>query len=157
MSKHRHHHAGFSLVETLVAMFIFILAVGVLAEASSNALLALSNLEITEGRDRDYQFVRDQVLTISDTDTLSLGGDVQTPNAGGAHWDLVESETTSTPDLFTITISIALSGNGDVPAETSNETLEVLQPQWSDTEVRQADMGDIESALQNVRTQQVWP
>jgi hypothetical protein len=138
-------------------MFIFIMAVGVLAEASSNALLALSNLEITEGRDRDYQFVRDQVLTISDTDSLGLGGDVQTPNAGNAHWELVESQTMDTPDLFTVTLSIALSGNGDVPAETSNQTLVVLRPQWSDTEVRSTDLSDIESALQNVRTQQVWP
>jgi len=138
-------------------MFIFIMAVGVLAEAANNALNAISLMEVKEGTERDYQFVRDQVLTISDTDSLSLGGDVQTPTAGSGHWDLVESETTDTPDLFKVTLSISLSGNDDVPAETSNETLMLLRPQWSDTEVRATSLSDIEGNLQSVRTQQAWP
>jgi type II secretory pathway pseudopilin PulG len=150
-------HAGFSLVETLVAMFIFFLAIGVLSEAAANALNALSALEITEGSERDFQFVRDQFLTISDTDSLGMGGDVQTPNAGDAHWDLVDSETTDTPDLFTCTFSISLSGNGDVPAQSENETIMMLRPQWSDTEVRSDDLGAIEANLQSIRTEQPWP
>jgi len=152
-----HRRRGFSLVETLVAMFIFMLAVGVLASAANNAITALTLMEIKEGTERDYQFVRDQVLTISDTDSLGLGGDVDTPSGGRAHWDLVESETTDTPDLFKVTLNVSLSGNGDVPAESGNETLMVLRPQWSDTEVRATSLSDIEGNLQGVRTQQPWP
>jgi type II secretory pathway pseudopilin PulG len=154
---HFHRRRGFSLVETLVAMFIFMLAVGVLAEAANNAILALTVLEVKEGTERDYQFVRDQVLTISDTDSLGLGGDVDTPSAGRAHWDLVESETTDTPDLFKVTLNISLSGNEGVPAESANQTLMLLRPQWSDTEVRATSLSDIEGNLQGVRTQQPWP
>jgi type II secretory pathway pseudopilin PulG len=152
-----HSHRGFSLVETLVAMFIFMLAVGVLAEAANNAISAISLMEVREGTARDVQFVRDQVLTISDTDSLSMGGDVATPSAGSAHWDLVESETTDTPDLFQVTLNITLAGNEDVPAENDTETIMLLRPQWSDTEVRATDLSDIEGNLQNVRTQQPWP
>jgi type II secretory pathway pseudopilin PulG len=151
------HHAGFSLVETLVAMFIFILAVGVLAESASIAINGLVSYEIKEGSDRDFQFVRDQVLTISDTDSLSMGGRVQTPNAGDGEWQLVESQTTDTPDFFQITINITLSGNDSVPPQSATQSMMVLRPQWSQTDQR----SDLESAihdnLANWRTQQSWP
>jgi hypothetical protein len=129
----------------------------VLASAANNAITAISLMEVKEGNEHAYQFVRDQVLTISDTDSLGLGGDVATPEAGSAHWDLVESETTDTPDLFQVTINITLSGNGDVAPDNSTETMMLLRPQWSDTEVRSTDLSDIEANLQNVRTQQPWP
>ena len=157
MKTRRHSRPGFSLVETLVAMFIFMLAIGVLSEAMTNALMAISSLEINEGRERDIQFVRDQVLTISDTDSLGMGGDVATPDAGQAHWDLVESQTTDTPYLMDIKISISLSGNGDIPAETQTEEMYILRPQLADTDEVSAQFNDIDGALQNVRTQQAWP
>lgn len=138
-------------------MFIFMLAVGVLAEAANNAINAISLMEIKEGSERDYQFVRDQILTISDTDSLSMGGDVATPSSGDAHWDLVESDTEDTPDLFQVTVAISLSGNGDVPASSETEVLMLLRPQWSDTDVRSTDLSDIEGNLQSVRTEQPWP
>ncbi len=138
-------------------MFIFMLAVGVLAEAANNAITAISLMEIKEGNERNLQFVRDQILTISDTDSLSMGGDVETPTAGTGHWDMVESETLDTPDLFKVTVAISLSGNEDVPAETDTEVLMLLRPQWSDTEVRATDLSDIEGNLQSVRTEQPWP
>ena len=151
------HHAGFSLVETLVAMFIFILAAGVLAESASIMINGLANLEIKEGRERDYQFVRDQVLTISDTDSLSMGGRVATPSAGDGEWQVVETQTTDTPDFFQLTINITLSGNGDVPPDSATQTLMLLRPQWSQTDERAANLSAIHDNLVNIRTQQTWP
>jgi len=150
-------HSGFSLVETLVAMCIFILAVGVLAESASIALNGIAIMEIKEGNDRAYQFVRDQILTISDTDSLSMGGQVNTPSAGDANWQVVETETTPTPDLFQVTINITLSGNGDVPPDSTTQTLLLLRPQWSDTDARAAAQSSIHDDLSNWRTQQNWP
>ncbi len=150
------HHPGFSLVETLVAMFIFILAVGVLAESASIAINGLVNLEIKEGRERDYQFVRDQILTISDTDSLSMGGRVQTPS-GDAEWQLVETETTVTPDFFHITVNITLSGNEEMPADSATQSYYVLRPSLSQTDDRSADLSSIHDNLVSVRTSQNWP
>jgi Tfp pilus assembly protein PilV len=147
---------GFSLVETLVAIMIFILTVGVLAQSLSIALTAISHMEIQEGREHDYAFVRDQVLTISDTQTLSLGGNAQTPNAGQATWD-AETETTETPDLFRVSLNITLAGDNGVPAESSNQTIFLLRPQWSETDVRASLLSDIHDNLSRVRTQQAWP
>ncbi len=155
--KSTRHHAGFSLVETLVAMFIFILAVGVLAESASIAINGLVNYEIKEGRERDYQFVRAQILTISDTDSLSMGGRVGTPTAGDAEWQLVETQTTDTPDFFQLTVNITLSGNADVPPESATQTMMVLRPQWSQTDDRAASLSTIHDGLSNWRTQQSWP
>ena len=127
------NRSGFSLVETLVAIMIFILTVGVLAQSLSIALNALANMEITDGREHDYAFVRDQVLTISDTQTLSLGGDAQTPNGGQGHWE-AETVTTETPDLFQLNLNITLEGSGDVQPDSSNQTLFLERPQWSETD-----------------------
>jgi len=150
--------SGFSLVETLVAMFIFVLAVGVLSQAANNAIYAISRMEITEGSEVDYQFVRDVVLTISDTDTLGMGGDVATPTAGQAHWD-AETETTDTPDFFKVTLKISLAGDEaeKISADSATETMYLLRPQWSQTEDRSALLNSIHDALPNVRTQQSWP
>lgn len=150
------HTPGFSLVETLVAMFIFILAVGVLSQAAANAIRAISNMSIEDRTENNFQFVRDVVLTISDTDSLGLGGDVATPTGGSAHWD-AETETTSTPDFFKVTLKINISGKGEDKAESGTETLYLLRPQWSETEVRSAAMSTIHENLSGVRTQQNWP
>jgi hypothetical protein len=147
---------GFSLVETLVAMFIFILAVGVLSQAAANALRAISNMSIEDGSENNFQFMRDVVLTISDTDSLGLGGDIETPTGGSGHWD-AETETTDTPDFFKVTLKMRISGKGEDKAESGSETLYLLRPQWSETDVRSAAMNSIHEALPSVRTQQNWP
>ncbi|HVU36876.1 MAG TPA: prepilin-type N-terminal cleavage/methylation domain-containing protein [Opitutales bacterium] len=150
------HHAGFSLVETLVAMFIFILAIGVLSESAANAIRAISSMTIEDGSENNFQFLRDVMLTVSDTDSLGLGGEVATPTGGQGHWD-AETETTDTPDYFKINLKMSISGKGDVKAETATETLYVLRPQWSQTQDRQESMNTIHDALPNIRTQQNWP
>ena len=154
--KRAHPKSGFSLVETLVAMFIFILSVGVLAQSMSIALNAISKMEITEGHDHDYEFIRDQVLTISDTQSLSLGGDLQTPNGGQGHWD-AETITTETPDLFQLNLNMTLAGTAGEPGESSNQTVFVERPQWSETDDSSALLSDIHDNLSRIRTQQVWP
>jgi hypothetical protein len=148
--------SGFSLVETLVAMVIFILAVGVLAEAANNTLWLLNLMEVKEGRENDYAFVRDQILVKTSTDDLFVGGEVETPDAGRAKWS-VGTETTNTPDLFKLDLSITLPGEGDIPGETSNETIYVLRPQWSKTEDRASLLDAMHGNLSNVRTNQAWP
>ena len=121
---------GFSLAETLIALVIFMLAIGVLGSAANSALTSLNTLNLTEGRDRDTAFVRDQVLTITDTDTLSTGGNAQTPNAGLGQWT-ADYTPTQVADLFIVNITITLPGEGDVKPETDLETLYLLRTQWS--------------------------
>ena len=153
--KRVHAKTGFSLVETLVAMMIFILSVGVLAESMANALTVISHMEISEGHDHDYAFIRDQVLTISDTQALGLGGDVQTPNGGQGHWD-AETITTETPDLFQLTLNMTLAGT-DGQTDKAQQTLFVERPQWSETDSSSSMLSDIHDGLGRVRTQQSWP
>jgi type II secretory pathway pseudopilin PulG len=147
---------GFSLVETLVAMSIFIVTVGVLAQALTNALTSISAMEITQGHEHDYQFVRDQVLTISDTQSLSLGGQVQTPDGGQAEWT-AETITTETPDLFQLNLNITLAPTDGEPTESANETVFVERPAFSDTDDSSDLMSEIHDNLSPIRTQQSWP
>jgi type II secretory pathway pseudopilin PulG len=158
--KRAHTQAGFSLVETLVAIMIFILTVGVLAQSLSIALNAIANMEIQEGHEHDFQFVRDQVLTISDTQSLSLGGQVQTPEGGQGTW-AAETETTETPDLFQLNLNITLEGgdasNGGLPADSANETIYVERPAFSETDDESNLLSNIHDNLSTIRTQQAWP
>jgi hypothetical protein len=148
--------SGFSLVETLVALVLFLMAISMLAQAANNALVNLNIMEVKEGNENDYAFVRQQVETISDTQTLGDGGDVMTPDAGNGHWDAVTA-TTNTPDIINLQLTIALAGDGDVPAETSNITMLLLRPQMADTDQRATLMSQIHTNLASARTQQVWP
>lgn len=152
------HTPGFSLVETLIALVLFILAIGVLAEAANNALLAINLMEVKEGNENNFAFVREAVLTLSDTELLQAGGQVMTPSAGNAIWS-AESETTNTPDLFAITLSVTLAGDEDqsLPPESANETIYAERPLWSDADDRSASLSSWHDALQAARTTRPWP
>jgi hypothetical protein len=147
---------GFSLAETLIALVIFMLAIGVLGSAANSALTSINTLTINEGQQRDLTFVRDQVLTVTDTDTLSTGGSAPTPNAGLATWT-ADYTPTQIADLFVVNITISLPGDGDTPAQTVPETLYLLRTPWSQTQDRSTLLQSAHDNLQKYRQSQQWP
>jgi len=153
----RPHRSGFTLAEVLVALVLFVLATGVLAGAVNNAIRSLETLEITEGTQQDYRFVRSQIFTISNITTFEEGGQIQTPDAGQAQWSANVSPT-QTADLYEVNITIALAGEGDVKPETDTRTYFLLRPGWTlDPTDRTSLLQTFHDNLAKVRTTQQWP
>jgi len=147
---------GFSLAETLIALVIFMLAIGVLGEAANSALTSINTLTINEGQERDLTFVRDQILTITDTDTLSTGGSAPTPSAGTATWT-ADYTATQVADLFVVNATISLPGGDGVAAQTVPETLYLLRTPWSQAQDRSTLLQSAHDNLQKYRQTQQWP
>lgn len=154
---HRHHRPGFTLTEVLVALVLFVLATTVLASAVNNAIRALESLEIKEGTEQDYRFIRSQIFTITDLTTFEQGGTIQTPDAGEAQWSSNVTPT-QTADLYQVVLTVDLPGQGDVPAESQTRTYFLLRPSWTqDATDRTALLQTFHDTINKTRTTQQWP
>ncbi|WOO40038.1 type II secretion system protein [Rubellicoccus peritrichatus] len=145
--------AGFSLIEVLVALAIFALAVAMLSESVKNAMHGLEVVKSDSHKDQLYRFALRQVLLIEERDEVEDGGQVETPEDGPVDWD-AEIEDTEILDLFQLTVSMSLAD--DKPSFSSGEPsrvekLYVFRPGWSDGVDRSSLLTDKKDALQNQR------
>jgi type II secretory pathway pseudopilin PulG len=148
---------GFTLVETLVALVLFIIAIGGLAEATNDAIHSLNLLEIKEGHGQDYSYVRSQVFAITDIDTMQQGGTVQTADGGEADWS-ANVNPTQTADLYAVNLTIKLPGGDGVEPEQDTRTYYLLRPSFTtDPDDRTALLQQLHDQLGKVRTAQAWP
>jgi len=156
--KRRRRQSAFTLPETLVALALFVLAIGGLAQAANNALRTLEIMDVKEGREQEFAFVRRALLAQSattDIDTFTQGGTMQT-KTGEAQWTAAV-EPTTTADLFKVTMGIELPSDGAVEEEKQSNIYYLLRPSWSVADDRSTILQDRKEALAKVRTTQVWP
>jgi hypothetical protein len=115
-------------------------------------------MEVKEGREQEFGFVRRAVLAQSatlDLETFQQGASVQT-KGGEAQWTAAV-EPTTTADLFKVAIEIKLASDGALEGESQANTYYLLRPAWSVAEDRSTILQDRKEALAKVRTTQVWP
>lgn len=123
---------GFTLIEVLVAMSLFFLAVTYFAMAYLNTLMAMERTRINQGLEQDLSAIRREVLLISEVETLEQGGDVVTGEHGLARWR-VEIEPTQVADLFQVTLSVELDPEDEEHGvHEASETLYLTRPSWSE-------------------------
>lgn len=145
--------SAFSLIEVLVALAIFALAVGSLASSVRNAIHGLEVTKSDAHKNQLYRFTLRQVLMIEERDEVESGGQVETPEDGPVDWD-AEIEETEILDLFELTVSMSLAD--DRPSFSSNdplrtEKLYVFRPGWSDGLDRSTLLTDKQDALRDRR------
>ncbi|MDF7808152.1 type II secretion system protein [Pontiellaceae bacterium B12219] len=70
---------GFTLPETIVAMSLFAMAATVLCQAALNANLALMRLEHKEDAHLKMDWVREEILSITDRAVIEEGGELVFP------------------------------------------------------------------------------
>ena len=132
MSSKATRTAGFTLLEVLLAMALFAVAVVVLAASYINVLNSLELVKVDQALEQELALVRAQVLQEADLETIEEGGELPTVTHGRATWQ-AEVEPTAVADLFRLTLTIEMQGNGeDVPESTVTQTLFVLRPNWSE-------------------------
>lgn len=131
MSPARQHRIiGFSLIEVLVALTLFAIAVSAFTQSTFYALSSLQMLQAAPTQDLDLQFVREQVLQIEDKEKAESGGSIETLNSGEATWSAT-IESADIIDLYTLVLTVEFKGTDEVNEHKAEQTLYVFRPKWT--------------------------
>lgn len=123
---------GFTLIEVLVALAVFLVAASGLIYAVFNTQLGLLALQRETEQIDDLRFVRNLVLQEPDLRVFERGGEVTTLDRGVARWE-AEVEETSLLHLFRVMLQIEFEPPlGETERFISEETLYVLRPTWTE-------------------------
>ncbi len=123
---------GFTLIEVLVALAVFLLAAGGLIYAAFNTQLGLLALQQETEQVDDIRFVRNQILQQPDLREFERGGDITTLDRGVARWEATVHPT-ETLHLFRVELRVEFSPPlGETERKLYEETLHVLRPTWSE-------------------------
>jgi prepilin-type N-terminal cleavage/methylation domain-containing protein len=132
---------GFTLLEVLIALVIFVLAAVVLGGAYLNVLISYQVAARGNGAAQDIAFVRQQLMTQTDLQTAENGGEITTADGRSIKWTAT-IEPTNTTDLFTVALTTVASTTALDQAQTATQTFMLLRPTWSQaadhTALRQA-------------------
>ena len=147
--------AGFSLIETVIAIAIAGTAFLVLTETFFNVLLTLEDLETSSDRQKDIRFVRSQVIRIPDPDEVEEGGIITTLDLGEAEWE-AEIEPTEIVDLYKMHLSITFE-NEDDERFFHEENLFLLRPTWLEDSLDRSDLkADVQRAIEDKARDRDW-
>lgn len=120
---------GFTLLEVLLALALFSLAVVVLVASYLNIVEGLAAVRTDREFEQEVRWVREQVLLQADLEELGKGGATATPTQAKLSWT-VSVEPAPVADLFTIDLQVAMEREKERRDHT--ERLTVLRPQWSE-------------------------
>ncbi|MDQ8187345.1 prepilin-type N-terminal cleavage/methylation domain-containing protein [Pelagicoccus sp. SDUM812002] len=128
----RSRAAGFTLLEVLVSLALFFMAVTFFSMTYLNTLMAIEGTRLNQGLEQDMAAIRRQALMIADIEELEEGGDVVTGEHGLARWSL-EYEPTAVADLFLVTLSVELDpDDAENGAREATERFYLTRPSWSE-------------------------
>ncbi len=121
---------GFTLLEVLVAMALFFMAVTFFSMTYLNTLMAIEGTRLNQGLEQDMAAIRRQALLLADIEEVEDGGDVVTGEHGLAHWT-VEYEPTEVADLFLVTLTVELDPDDEENGvKEATEQFYLTRPTW---------------------------
>jgi general secretion pathway protein I len=121
---------GFTLLEVLVALSIFALAVVVLGSTYLNVLNSYEAVSRGVQIGEDFAFARQLVLNEPDREKLEEGGQFDTAGGQRADWRVV-IESTTVADLFNVTFTCEITDPTRLEPERVVQTFRLLRPTWS--------------------------
>lgn len=113
----RKRRCGFTLMEVLLAITLFVVASGVLAGAIYSGLQAYRGAQSDSVLENRYRLVLRQVLLISERTEFERGGTLRLPDGTQADWDATIEADSQLLDLFNVNVVVRLSG--DLPASAT--------------------------------------
>lgn len=125
----RGRRGGFTLLEVLVALVIFALAVVVLGASYLNVLTTYEAAARGMTVNEDFAFARDLVLRESDRTKLEQGGEFEAVGGRRVKWS-VEIESTTIPQVFRVALACELTDPARAEPERRTQQLVVLRPTW---------------------------
>ena len=135
---------GFTIVEVMVAVALFGLAITVFTHTFLNIINAIAAVQVDQAYEQDLTMIRQEVLSLSDIEDLEEGGEINTGSHGEVTWT-AEYEPMLVADLFRLTLMIEILDKESDEMVEIVETLYLTRPTWSDPIERaelQADTRD---------------
>ncbi len=126
---------AFTLIEVLVSLAIFALAVVMLGATYVNVLNGYDAVSRRNQHDQDMALVRATLLTEPDRRKAEQGGDFPLPGNRFAHWSARIAET-PVADLFRADFRCEIPDPAGGKAWMHEENFMLLRPTWSDPAVR---------------------
>jgi prepilin-type N-terminal cleavage/methylation domain-containing protein len=123
--------SGFTLLEVLISLLIFVMAAVVLGTSYINVLNGYDLAQRANARNDDIEFARAQLLAEPDHDKAEQGGEFDFANGGHVGWH-AQINPTQTADLFAVTFICEINDPSAKKPETVTENFMVLRPTWSD-------------------------
>jgi prepilin-type N-terminal cleavage/methylation domain-containing protein len=128
---------GFTLIEVLVALSVFAMAVVVLGSAYLNVLIGYEAVQRGMQVDEDFAFARQQVLNEPDPKKLERGGEFETAAGQRARWQ-VEITSSPVPEVFQVAFTCEISDPARPEPDRQTRTFLLLRPTWV-TDVAERD------------------
>ncbi|MEM9160135.1 MAG: prepilin-type N-terminal cleavage/methylation domain-containing protein [Verrucomicrobiota bacterium] len=128
---------GFSLLEIIMSLAVFGVALVALSGAYVNTIASIERVEVDQGLEQDLNMVRSIVLTLETTDDLEDGGEINTGVHGEVSWR-AEYEATGVADLFEVTLFVEMDDERTGISREVEQTVYVTRPTWSDPTERAA-------------------
>lgn len=125
---------AFTLVEVVVALAIFGMAVVVLGSAYVNVLNSYEGIRTDQVRDEEIAFVFSRILAHQVREDFEGGGTIETLHAGNFQWD-AHLERTQVADLFEAEIRLTLPEREPGPGGRRREVTEtflLFRPGWEE-------------------------
>ena len=122
---------GFTLLEVLVALMIFVMAAAVLGSAYVNVLNGYDLAQRANERHEDIEFARALLLAEPDRDKAEQGGEFASANGRHVSYH-AQIDPTQTADLFAVAFTCEINDPSAKKPETVTENFMVLRPTWSD-------------------------
>lgn len=145
----RRSRRGFTLVEVLVSLGIFAVAVVVLGAAYVNVLVGYQTMKGRTTAQDDLAFARSQLMAEPVRETAEQGGQMRMSDNGNLRWT-AEIDETDRADLFDVTIEYEISPNTG-PLRRERQTFRLLRPTWSKIEKREELRAGFKKQLEKER------
>jgi general secretion pathway protein I len=120
---------GFTLIEVLVSLAIFAMAVVALGSAYLNVLNSYEVVARGTQVNEDFAFARQQVFNEPDRKKLEQGGEFDTAGGLRAKWG-VEIESSPVADLFKVIFTCQIADPNRAEPDKQVQTFMLLRPTW---------------------------
>jgi prepilin-type N-terminal cleavage/methylation domain-containing protein len=122
---------GFTLLEVLISLLIFVMAAVVLGSSYVNVLNGYDLAQRANARNDDMEFARAQLLAEPDHDKAEQGGEFDSANGRHVSWH-AQIDPTQTADLFAVAFTCEINDPSAKAPDTATQNFMVLRPTWSD-------------------------
>jgi general secretion pathway protein I len=123
------HPRGFTLIEVLVALCIFAMAVVVLGASYLNVLNSYETVSRGVQINEDFAFARQLILREPDREKLEQGGEFETATGQRAAWS-VEITSTTVPNVFNVAFTCEINDPTRTEPDRTIQQFTVLRPTW---------------------------
>lgn len=132
--KSRHHAAprrAFTLIESMIALAIFVMMAVVLGSAYVGTLNSYDMANKVQYEDEDVRFARVLVLAKAKKDDVEQGGEFENASHNRVRWQATITPTETT-DVFSVILKCSVTAaDAKAPSEIE-QTFRVLRPTWSE-------------------------